>query len=117
MRSTSKLLSHPTTTPCTRTHQIGALALISITFFITRLLNQSSTSFSAVDRFESNGVRFFDYDGVIRWPNRGYGLNIDFKIYVYDENEIDGIKMLLYGRDGKISPESCVKGQWGTQVT
>lgn len=23
---------------------------------------------------------------------------------------------MLYGRDGKISPESCLKGQWGTQV-
>ncbi|KAI3779236.1 hypothetical protein L2E82_08858 [Cichorium intybus] len=37
------------------------------------------------------------------------------KIYVYDENEIDGLRQLLYGRDGKISADSCLKGQWGTQ--
>ncbi|KAI3696196.1 hypothetical protein L1987_79206 [Smallanthus sonchifolius] len=36
----------------------------------------------------------------LRWPDRG--------IYVDDENEIDGLKQLLYGRDERISPESCL---------
>lgn len=35
---------------------------------------------------------------------------------MYDENEIEGLKLLLYGRDGKISADACVKGQWGGQV-
>nr|XP_043606435.1 probable glucuronoxylan glucuronosyltransferase F8H isoform X2 [Erigeron canadensis] len=99
---------HPT--PCTRTHQIGALALIAITFFITRLLTTPSFSSSS-----SNNNRLFE-DGLSSWPHRGYGSYIDIKIYVYDENEIDGLKLLLYGRDGTISPQSCLKGQWGTQV-
>ncbi|MBA0765042.1 hypothetical protein Gotri_014303, partial [Gossypium trilobum] len=33
-----------------------------------------------------------------------------------DENEIDGLKDLLYGRDGSISSNACLKGQWGSQV-
>lgn len=52
----------------------------------------------------------------ISWPDRGYGSRLSLKIYVYDENEIDGLKELMYGRDGKVSAENCVKGQWGTQV-
>lgn len=35
---------------------------------------------------------------------------------MYDEDEIEGLRGLLYGRDGRISAESCVKGQWGSQV-
>lgn len=50
------------------------------------------------------------------WPERGFGSYLNLKIYVYDEDEIDGLKELLYGRDGKISGDACVKGQWGTQV-
>ena len=38
------------------------------------------------------------------------------KVYVYEEDEIDGIKVLLYGRDGNVKPESHLKGQWGTHV-
>ncbi|KAI3726965.1 hypothetical protein L1987_66772 [Smallanthus sonchifolius] len=37
----------------------------------------------------------------LRWPD--HGINVD------DENEIDGLKQLLYGRDGRISPESCLR--------
>lgn len=34
------------------------------------------------------------------------------KVYVYEEDEIDGIKVLLYGRDdGNVKPESRLKGQ------
>jgi hypothetical protein len=35
---------------------------------------------------------------------------------VYDESEIDGLPELMRGRDGQITPQACVKGQWGTQV-
>ncbi|KAJ0829204.1 putative exostosin [Helianthus annuus] len=114
----SRLFAPPSSTPCTRTHQIGALALIAITFFTTRLLDQSLTpSTSHFNQFQSDVVRFSGIDdGSVRWPRRGYGDEIDLKIYVYDENEIDGVKELLYGRDGRITPEACLKGQWGTQV-
>ncbi|KAI7740143.1 hypothetical protein M8C21_018271 [Ambrosia artemisiifolia] len=111
MKSSSRLFAPPSSTPCTRTHQIGALALITITFFTTRLLDQSLST-PSTSHFNSNR---FQYD-VVQWPSRGYGSDIDLKIYVYDENEIDGVKELLYGRDGKITAESCLKGQWGTQV-
>lgn len=50
------------------------------------------------------------------WPERGYGSHLSLKIYVYDEKEIDGLKDLLYGRDGTISTNACLKGQWGSQV-
>ncbi|XP_021975117.1 protein FAR1-RELATED SEQUENCE 5-like [Helianthus annuus] len=98
--------------------EIGALALIAITFFTTRLLDQSLTpSTSHFNQFQSDVVRFSgNDDGPVRWPRRGYGDEIDLKIYVYDDNEIDGVKELLYGRDGKITPEACLKGQWGTQI-
>lgn len=33
------------------------------------------------------------------------------KVYVYEEDEIDGIKVLLYGRDENVKPESRLKGQ------
>ncbi|KAI3820394.1 hypothetical protein L1987_07940 [Smallanthus sonchifolius] len=118
----SRLFGPPSSTPCTRSHQIGALALIALTFFTTRLLDQSftpSTSYSShFDgyEFESDVIRFSDERGSLRCPRRGYGSDIFLKIYVYDENEIDGLKQLLYGRDGRVSPESCLKGQWGTQV-
>uniref|UniRef100_M1CBC2 Exostosin family protein n=1 Tax=Solanum tuberosum TaxID=4113 RepID=M1CBC2_SOLTU len=119
---TRPFASHQTVTPCTRTHQIGALALVIITFFVTRIFDQSlnSSSFSTPTsgqyRSKNDVVRFSDSGGSIFWPQRGYGTHLSLKIYVYDENEIDGLKHLLYGRDGKISPDSCVKGQWGTQV-
>ncbi|KAD4386294.1 hypothetical protein E3N88_26463 [Mikania micrantha] len=115
----NRVFGPPSSTPCTRSHQIGALALIALTFFTTRLLDQSfapSTSLFDGNELESDVIRFSD-DGVsLRWPRGGYGSDIFLKIYVYDENEIDGLKELLYGRNEKISTESCLKGQWGTQV-
>lgn len=114
-----------TITPCTRTHQIGALALIIVTFFLTRIFDQSlnSSSFSIPTtttsgeyRSKNDVVRFSDSGGALFWPERGYGTHLSLKIYVYDENEINGLKHLLFGRDDMISPDSCVKGQWGTQV-
>ncbi|THG02000.1 hypothetical protein TEA_002566 [Camellia sinensis var. sinensis] len=99
--------------PCTRTHQITALALVAATFFLTRLFDQYSPApcnhSSAAFSTDGGG-------GSISWPHRGYGSHLSLKIYVYDELEIDGLMPLLYGRDGNISPDSCLKGQWGTQV-
>ncbi|XP_068665806.1 probable glycosyltransferase At5g25310 [Aristolochia californica] len=92
----------------TRTHQIGALALIVITFFLTRIYNQSLSSSGCLFAVSS--------DGTASWPVRGYGTDLSLKIYVYEENEIDGLKELMRGRDGKIVADSCLKGQWGTQV-
>ncbi|XP_019175119.1 PREDICTED: probable glucuronoxylan glucuronosyltransferase F8H [Ipomoea nil] len=114
---------HSAATPCTRTHQIGALALVILTFFLTRLFDQSlnpcssfSTYYPTDDHGSANGVVRFSDTGSMTWPQRGYGTHLSLKIYVYDEREIDGLNLLLYGREGKISPDSCLKGQWGTQV-
>ena len=37
----------------------------------------------------------------LSWPQRIYGPHLDLKIYVYDENEVDGLKALMYGRDAR----------------
>lgn len=90
---------------CTRTHQIGALILVAATFFFTRLLNAPCSFSSAVSQRKFVGVHPLLISE-----------ELTVKIYVYDENEIDGLKELLKGRDGKITPEACLKGQWGSQV-
>ncbi|KAH7567980.1 hypothetical protein JRO89_XS07G0205500 [Xanthoceras sorbifolium] len=108
--------------PCTRTHQIGALLLVTATFFLTRFLDHSFSpchhSFLTQNDAASqhNFVSVSDSGRSLSWPQRGYGSHLSLKIYVYDENEIDGLKHLMYGRDGTISADSCLKGQWGTQV-
>ncbi|GAU34584.1 hypothetical protein TSUD_14990 [Trifolium subterraneum] len=89
-------------TLCTRTHQIGALLLVAATFFFTRLLDAPCSISTTA-------------------PQRKFLLlpesqEVSIKIYVYDVNEIDGLNQLLKGRDGKIAPEACLKGQWGSQV-
>lgn len=106
---------------CTRTHQIGSLLLVLTTFFLTRLLDRSlSPTFDhvSVSSGSSRAISFTDASGSVSllWPERGYGSHLSLKIYVYDENEIDGLKPLMYGRDGRITAEGCSKGQWGTQV-
>lgn len=113
-----------TAAPCTRTHQIGALALVIVTFFITRVFHQSFSASSSVSndaRYPSVGTEndaVVQYSGgLFFWPQRGFGTHLSLKIYVYEENEIEGLKLLLHGRDGKISSEACIKGQWGTQVS
>ncbi|XVF37094.1 hypothetical protein REPUB_Repub19eG0115800 [Reevesia pubescens] len=114
--------AHPHNTPCTRTHQIGAFILITATFFLTRLFDQSFPSSPCIlnpDRSSQNvnlQVAKINGAGHLLWPERGYGSHLSLKIYVYDENEIDGLKHLLYGRDGTISSNACLKGQWGSQV-
>ncbi|XP_038884262.1 probable glucuronosyltransferase Os04g0398600 [Benincasa hispida] len=104
---------------CTRSHQIGALLLVCTTFFLTRAIDRLLAP-AADNAF--NGFRQSHYalqsndDGSLSWPDRGYGSHLSLKIYVYDESEIQGLKALMYGRDGKITAAACLKGQWGTQV-
>ncbi|KAB2603630.1 glucuronosyltransferase [Pyrus ussuriensis x Pyrus communis] len=106
---------------CTRTHQIGALLLVAATFFFTSLLNRSfrpcASHFPAVDLLPNSWSSVQVTAGRdLLWPQRGYGPQLDLKIYVYDDREIDGLKALMRGRDGVIDPKACLKGQWGTQV-
>ncbi|XVF64413.1 hypothetical protein PTKIN_Ptkin09bG0167300 [Pterospermum kingtungense] len=114
--------AHPHNTPCTRTHQIGALILVTTTFFFTRLFDQtfppSPCNLNHEGSSPNVNIRVAKTDGAGHplWPERGYGSHLSLKIYVYDENEIDGLKHLLYGRDGTISAIACLKGQWGSQV-
>nr|CAD1838810.1 unnamed protein product [Ananas comosus var. bracteatus] len=114
----------PPPPPCTRLHQIGAVALVVATFLLTRSLDRLSSSpplpapqtAATATASSSSSDALFDGAGALAWPQRGYGPRLDLRIYVYDEAEIDGLRELMRGRDGRISPESCVKGQWGTQV-
>lgn len=100
---------------CTRTHQIVALGLVLATFSLTRLFDHSlGPGSSLYHNSFSDANQYSAPDNVVRFG--GYGTNLNLKIYVYDEDEIEDLKLLLYGRDGKISAEACVKGQWGTQV-
>ncbi|RRT79287.1 hypothetical protein B296_00022220 [Ensete ventricosum] len=103
--------------PCGRVHQIGALALIVATFLLTRAFDRLSCglSYAGLGSVASSAT-LFDRAGTLFWPDRGYGSRLDLKIYVYEEQEIDGLRELMRGRDGGISPDACVKGQWGTQV-
>ncbi|KAE8683434.1 Detected protein of confused Function [Hibiscus syriacus] len=108
---------------CTCAHQISALFLVTATFFLTRLIDQS---FSPSSCYLDNGRPSPNVDnlyvakttaaGHLLWQERGYGSYLSLKIYVYDENDIDGLKLLLYGRDGSISTNACLKGQWASQV-
>ncbi|KAJ9146184.1 hypothetical protein P3X46_028485 [Hevea brasiliensis] len=107
--------------PCTRNHQIGAILLVAATFFLTRLFDQSfppctTYSFDHHLASQSQSLVHVTDGGSLSWPQRGYGTYLSLKIYVYEEYEIDGLKELLRGREGKISADSCIKGQWGTQV-
>ncbi|KAL5560450.1 hypothetical protein UlMin_036661 [Ulmus minor] len=104
--------------PCTRTHQIGALLLVTLTFFFTRLFHRPCPPHFSPDLLRTSpaGALPFTGAGDLSWPQRGYGPQLILKIYVYDENEVDGLKALMYGRDGRITAKDCLKGQWGTQV-
>ncbi|CAN1234758.1 Probable glucuronosyltransferase Os03g0107900 [Linum perenne] len=109
---------HGSVPPCTRAHLFGAVILVAATFFLTRLFHHSLSpcisSFGG-DLISPSLVHVSDA-GHLSWPDRGYGAVLSVKIYVYEESEIDGLKELMRGRDGKIAAEACVKGQWGTQV-
>jgi len=87
---------------CTRTHQIGALILVTATFFFTRLLSPCTLSTGVVH---------------VSHPQLQWGQSqLSLKIYIYEPEEINGLNELLHGRDGKVTEEACLKGQWGTQV-
>ncbi|KAF3445566.1 hypothetical protein FNV43_RR10742 [Rhamnella rubrinervis] len=106
---------------CTRTQQTATLLLVVATFFFTRLLDFSFSrpyvhSFSTDLVHKSQSFLPFTDGGDLSWPQRGYGVYRDLKIYVYDEDEIDSLKELMYGKDGNITAETCLRGQWGTQV-
>ncbi|KAI3935585.1 hypothetical protein MKW92_031828 [Papaver armeniacum] len=90
--------NHPV---CTRTNQILALILITTTFFLTRIFNQCcANNYSSFINKSSSQDLYFINNG---WPNRGFGNQLSLKIYVYEENELDGLKELMYGRDGQIT--------------
>ncbi|XP_051139949.1 probable glucuronosyltransferase Os02g0520750 [Andrographis paniculata] len=109
---------HQNNATCTRTHQIIALALIVVTFFLTRLFDHSVSPCSSSYRNSfSDSEQFNGAGGIVRFGGSGgYGTELSLKIYVYDKDEIPDLKLLMYGREGKITAEACVKGQWGTQV-
>ncbi|WOL10214.1 putative glucuronosyltransferase [Canna indica] len=102
--------------PCGRAHQIGALALISITFLLTRAFDRLSYDLPSPSTRPAASLASISSAGYLSWPDRGYGSRLDLTIYVYEEQEIDGLRELIRGRDSRISPDACVKGQWGTQV-
>ncbi|GJN25909.1 hypothetical protein PR202_gb13795 [Eleusine coracana subsp. coracana] len=85
---------------CTRAHQAAALLLVASTFLLTRLFD-----------------RLLLLDTSASPPTfAGAGWSADLRIYVYSEDEIDGLPALLRGRDGTVPTATCLKGQWGTQV-
>ncbi|MQM16486.1 hypothetical protein Taro_049444 [Colocasia esculenta] len=116
--------STPVALHCGRAQQMGALALVTATFFLTRLIDRSfppsaASSLAFSSRVHSaSDARHLDpfAGGGLAWPDRAYGSELSFKIFVYEEGEIDGLRELMRGRDGTISPDSCIRGQWGTQV-
>ncbi|GLU07066.1 hypothetical protein SLE2022_240420 [Rubroshorea leprosula] len=106
-------------TQCTQTHWIGALILVFATHLFTRVLDYvpapaNTRGFNQLGRSSEGGLQFDG--GFPAWPQRGYGSYIDIKIYVYEENEIEGLKPLMYGKEGVIDVGICYQGQWGTQV-
>ncbi|XP_042375099.1 probable beta-1,4-xylosyltransferase IRX10 [Zingiber officinale] len=100
---------------CGRSHKIGAIVLVVATFLVTRALDRLSCDFPSPSSAASPAL-FDRSSGYLSWPERSYGSRLDLKIYVYEEQEIDGLRELMRGRDGRISPDACLKGQWGTQV-
>ncbi|GKV31057.1 hypothetical protein SLEP1_g39798 [Rubroshorea leprosula] len=106
-------------TQCSQTHWIGALILVFATHLFTRVLDYvpapvNTIGFNQLGGSSEGGLQF--ESGFPAWPQRGYGSHIDIKIYVYDENEIEGLKPLMYGKEGVIDVGICYQGQWGAQV-
>jgi hypothetical protein len=79
---------------------VGALLLVAATFLLTRLFDRL-----LLDTSSSAPIN----------PGRPSS-SADLRIYVYAEDEIQGLRALLRGRDGTITAATCLKGQWGTQV-
>ncbi|KAI5084038.1 hypothetical protein GOP47_0000207 [Adiantum capillus-veneris] len=103
---------------------VWALALIVITFFCSRLLErplsgcdpEGKDPAGIARRNEQLGSFEEVFGKSVGWPQQGYGSFLSLRIYVYEEWEINGLKDLQSGRDHNIHPDSCAKGQWGTQV-
>ncbi|XP_039850016.1 probable glucuronosyltransferase Os03g0107900 isoform X2 [Panicum virgatum] len=89
---------------CSRAHQVGALLLVAATFLLTRLFDRLLLDASSPSSPSSplSAAR----------P----ASSADLRIYVYSEDEIQGLRALLRGRDGTVAAATCLKGQWGTQV-
>lgn len=114
-------------TTCNRNHLVGALGIVVLTFFATRLLDQAVgtcniQSWSHESRSNAENIQ---YGGTLQdvfgkssagWPEQGFGSQLSLKIYVYEDSEVDGLKELIRGRDHSVASDSCAKGQWGTQV-
>ncbi|XP_078433390.1 exostosin family protein isoform X2 [Wolffia australiana] len=108
---------------CSRGQQVGALLLVILTSLVTRIVDRAvnpstPSNFPSFHLSSSPDQRYADpFAGHgLNWPDRGFGSRLSIKIYVYDDQEIHGLSELMRGRDGTISPDSCAKGQWGTQV-
>ncbi|KAK1275486.1 hypothetical protein QJS04_geneDACA010043 [Acorus gramineus] len=98
---------------------LAGLALVVLTFLLTRTFDRSSspTSLHCSSPSDASSTAIsVGRGGDLHWPERGYGSRLSMRIYVYEEGEIDGLDLLMRGRDGRISAEACTKGQWGTQV-
>ncbi|XP_015697732.1 probable glucuronosyltransferase Os03g0107900 [Oryza brachyantha] len=96
---------------CTRAHQAAGLLLVAATFFLTRLLDRGplSLSLSAPPPRCAGAAALYS-----PWPQPQR--QRDLRIYVYAEDEVDGLRALLRGRDDDVPAATCLKGQWGTQV-
>ncbi|CAD6235905.1 unnamed protein product [Miscanthus lutarioriparius] len=79
---------------CSRAHQVGALLLVAATFLLTRLFDRL-----LLDTSSSAPIN----------PGRPSS-SADLRIYVYAEDEIQGLRALLRGRDGTITAATCLKG-------
>ncbi|KAH7525190.1 hypothetical protein FEM48_Zijuj06G0198800 [Ziziphus jujuba var. spinosa] len=107
--------------PCTRNQRIASLLLVfAACFFFIRSLDRTFRR-PCIPNFTTDLVRTsrlpFTDGGDLSWPQRGYGVHLDLKIYVYEEDEVDGLKELMYGKDGNtITADTCSRGQWATQV-
>ncbi|GAB2228565.1 hypothetical protein Droror1_Dr00022685 [Drosera rotundifolia] len=106
-------------------HHLRSILLVTVTFILTHLLVWISIGsfpsywcpFAARNHGSPELIQFGGDDESRFWMRDGSGL--DLRVYVYDEDEIEGLRRLLYGnnsRDDRISTESCAKGQWGSQV-
>lgn len=107
---------------CTNTHQVAALLLIVATLILTRLFDKGNNSQCSIfnnlqqQYGSSRKISRFNGGGHLSWPQRGYGSHLSLKIYVYDENEVEVLKPLMYGKEGNVDVDICYLGQWGTQV-
>lgn len=92
---------------CTLSHQIFTIVLLGFIYLLTNFSLYQDRSSQRLIRI--NG-------GYLSWPDRGFGSRLSLKIYVYDEDEIEGLDTLLYGTDLNLTVDDCDKGRWGTQV-